>query len=130
MNEQQQIEKTLASWTPRKPSPRVRRSLFGLIQPEVEGPETFRWSWLTPATAALMLAFMGLDQESPRLPSLSRDLEASITLAEPGLSTYLAPLSLHNALALRSPANFASTTHSSSPSTQAPRLMGTNALRP
>ena len=55
MNEMNELETQLLSWTPRRPSAKLERRLFaaGLAPAEVLLP--FRFSWLAPATAALML---------------------------------------------------------------------------
>ena len=53
MNE---LEAQLRSWTPRRPSASLERSLFARRPGAAELPPAFRLSWLAPATAALLLA--------------------------------------------------------------------------
>jgi hypothetical protein len=64
MNEMNELEKQLLSWTLRPPSARLERRLFaagpGPAPAEVLLP--FRFSWLAPATAALMLACVLFNQ--------------------------------------------------------------------
>jgi|SRR5580692_6746979 hypothetical protein len=55
MDEMNQLEKQLQSWTPRRPSPRVARRLFGAAQAAAR--QTHRaqtWSWLTPLAACAL----------------------------------------------------------------------------
>ena len=52
MNE---LEKLLLSWTPRRPSARLERRLFAGGPAAAAALLPFRFSWLAPATAALML---------------------------------------------------------------------------
>ena len=48
-------EEHLLSWTPRRPSARLERKLFGGGPAAAEALLPFRVTWLAPATAALML---------------------------------------------------------------------------
>ena len=52
MNE---LEKWLYSWTPRRPSARLERQLFGARAVPVEALLPFRFGWLAPTTVALAL---------------------------------------------------------------------------
>ena len=64
MNELNELETQLRSWVPRRPSGRLKRRLFGrpLAQETAEAP--FRFSWLPPATAALLLLCVLFNQHS------------------------------------------------------------------
>jgi hypothetical protein len=55
MNEMNELEKLLVSWTPRRPSARLERRLFAPAPAAAEVLLPFRLSWLAPATAGLML---------------------------------------------------------------------------
>jgi len=54
-NEMSALEKQLLSWTPRRPSAGLERSLFVAGPAAAQVLPSFRFSWLAPATAALML---------------------------------------------------------------------------
>jgi hypothetical protein len=61
-NEMNLLENRLHSWQPRRPSPRVKRRLFGpTAQREAI---TLSLRWIAPAAACLLLAFTILYQES------------------------------------------------------------------
>ena len=55
MNELNQLEKQLLSWTPRRPSKGLEARLFGAPAAPAEPLPPFRLSWLAPATLALLL---------------------------------------------------------------------------
>jgi hypothetical protein len=55
MNESSALEKLLLSWTPRRPSAGLERRIFVTRPATAEALPSFRFSWLAPATAALML---------------------------------------------------------------------------
>jgi hypothetical protein len=58
MEEMNQFEKQLQSWTPRRPSPKIARRLFGVANKAALGPHrAHAWSWLTPL-AACALTFL------------------------------------------------------------------------
>ncbi len=52
MNE---LEKHLLLWTPRRPSARLERRIFAAASAPAEVLLPFRFTWLAPVTAALML---------------------------------------------------------------------------
>ena len=52
MNE---LEKQLLWWTPRRPSARLERRLFAATPAPAVALPPFRFTWLAPVTAALML---------------------------------------------------------------------------
>lgn len=88
----------------------------------------FRWDWLVPATAAFMVGIATLGYNPGALTTLDGSIHNSEAIAQPDLSTYLAPHSPHNALALND-ATFASTTPAPSHSTHG-SLWETNTVRP
>lgn len=49
------LEKWLYSWTPRHPSAKLERRLFGTRSTPVEALLPFRFGWLAPTTVALAL---------------------------------------------------------------------------
>ena len=55
MNETSALEKQLLLWTPRHPSARLERRLFAARPAPTEALSLLRFSWLAPATAAVML---------------------------------------------------------------------------
>ena len=55
MNELNELEKWLYSWTPRHPSAKLERRLFGARPAPVEALLPFRFGWLAPTTVALAL---------------------------------------------------------------------------
>jgi len=63
MNEKQVhlLENQLRSWQPRRPSPRIKRKLFGATSAGESGGLSLRW--LAPAMACLFLALTIINQE-------------------------------------------------------------------
>ncbi len=55
MNEMNELEKQLLLWTPRRPSARLERRIAAAALTRAETLPPFRFSWLAPVTAALML---------------------------------------------------------------------------
>ncbi len=55
MNEMNELEKLLRSWTPRRPSARLERRLFAGAPAVEEALLPFRLTWLAPVTVGLML---------------------------------------------------------------------------
>jgi hypothetical protein len=76
MNQMNELEKRLRSWLPRRPSPKLEQKLFGrrhaqialLAAPAAGGGSAvahhFDLSWLAPATLAVMLMCLMLNQRS------------------------------------------------------------------
>jgi hypothetical protein len=64
------LENQLRSWRPRRPSPRLKRKLFGAPDPGESGGLSLRW--LAPAVACLFLALTIVNQESSLSASSSR----------------------------------------------------------
>jgi hypothetical protein len=60
-NEMNLLENQLRSWQPRRPSPRLKRKLFGSASPGEAAGISFRW--LAPAVACLFLALTIVNQE-------------------------------------------------------------------
>src|ERR1043166_164792 len=61
MNEFNSLEKRLRSWTPRPPSPRIRRRLFAKAVPlERRTHDPIAWRWLAPAMALCVAALIVL----------------------------------------------------------------------
>jgi hypothetical protein len=55
MNETSALEKQLLLWTPRRPSAKLESRLFAAPPAPAEALSSLRFSWLAPATAAVML---------------------------------------------------------------------------
>ena len=62
MNDMSELEKQWLSWTPRHPSARLERRLFAAGPAAAEVLLPFRFSWLAPATAALMMLCVVFNQ--------------------------------------------------------------------
>src|ERR1700677_4493005 len=55
MDEMKQFEKQSQSWTPRRPSPRIARRLFGAAHKAASrSHRAHTWSWLTPLAACAL----------------------------------------------------------------------------
>ena len=122
------LEKLLASWTPRRPSARLKRRIFGATSEAEPAFAALQLQWLAPVGLALAMAIMTVGYNPDTLTEISAELRASSALSEPGFSSYMTAHSLHNTLALNGEASFPSTTPVSFSSTQ-PSLSGTNRLR-
>ena len=65
MSELNELEPQLHSWVPRRPSARLKRRIFRRNAAAQELPEpSFRFSWLPPATAVLLLLCVLFNQHS------------------------------------------------------------------
>jgi hypothetical protein len=62
MNNMNELEKQLLSWTLRRPSARLERRLFAARTAPAEALLPFRLTWLAPATALLMLMCVVFNQ--------------------------------------------------------------------
>jgi hypothetical protein len=60
MNDMNQLEKQLRSWTPRRPSARVSRALFPDSQPAEYRPPIAMPLWLRAAAAACLMALVSM----------------------------------------------------------------------
>jgi hypothetical protein len=95
MKEMNELETELRYWALRRPSEKLKRRIFA--QRPAEPPATFSWSWLAPATAALLMVGMLLNQRHNAL------------LFEPGKSGPLVAMIMSNQNAAASlPAGFES----------------------
>lgn len=85
----------MRSWTPRRPSPRIRARLFPTgSAPEPEVSLVSLWGWLAPAMAVWVLAALVLHKEARGLRVWPTDsatgLVAAVTLHSPQLVAYVA----------------------------------------
>ena len=65
MDEMNQFEKQLQSWTPRRPSPRIALRLFGAAQKAVSrSHRAHTWSWLTPVAACALTILVAVHSSS------------------------------------------------------------------
>jgi hypothetical protein len=95
MNDMKELETELRSWALRRPSARLKRRIFGRRPAEPRAP--LSWSWLAPATAALLMMGMLLNQRHNAL------------LFEPGKTGPMVAMILSNQNAAASlPAGFES----------------------
>jgi hypothetical protein len=62
MNKRSALQNQLLLWTPRRPSVGLERRLFAAGPVPAELLRPFRFSWLAPATAALMMMCVLLNQ--------------------------------------------------------------------
>jgi hypothetical protein len=60
-----QFEKQLQSWTPRRPSPKIARGLFGAAQRAASrSHRAHTWSWLTPVAACALTILVAVHSSS------------------------------------------------------------------
>ena len=65
MDEMNQFEKQLQSWTPRRPSPRISRRLFGVANETVApSHRAHLWNWLTPMAACALTVLVAVHSET------------------------------------------------------------------
>jgi hypothetical protein len=65
MDEMNQFEKQLQSWTPRRPSPKIARRLFGPAHtPASRSHRAHTWSWLTPLAACALTLLVAVHSGS------------------------------------------------------------------
>lgn len=85
MNEKEMsfLENQLRSWHPRRPSPKVKRRLFGVSEPTEAAILSLRW--LIPAAACLLLALTIASQE-PGFSAVSSHREPMMGLISSNLS--------------------------------------------
>ena len=100
------LESRLASWTPRRPSPKLRARLFpntAASAPHAAWPLRLRQNWWVPAAACLLLLAMSINVRSVWPGSLNVARSNAAFLATTALSNqsyvaYLSPDSVqHNA---------------------------------
>src|SRR5882672_5165604 len=90
MNELNELETQLRSWVPRRPSARLKRRLFRQPLPDQETEPLFRFSWLPPATAALLLLCVLFNQHgSQALSSAGSNSMVAVALSNQSIATYL-----------------------------------------
>src|ERR1041385_1407703 len=107
MNDWNQLETQLRTWTPRAPSRKIKASLFAPRGPHRgdasaidaksdtnvsnDGPP-FSWQWFAPSMALVIITAFLLPHQSAVLAGLSSTpspaVIAEAALSEPGLSTY------------------------------------------
>ena len=108
MNETKPLEIQLRSWAPRRPSPKLSRLIRKrAAEAEETPPAAFRFGWVAPAMAALMLLGVVLNQRTnPAISggSGSNTLVAMMMISNPGAPAYLPGSfqSAHNSLTAES----------------------------
>jgi len=89
MSELNELEMQLRSWVPRRPSAKLKRRLFRQTGPQASQP-TFRFSWLPPATAALLLLCVLFNQHSSQaISSAATNSMVAIALSNQSVAAYL-----------------------------------------
>jgi hypothetical protein len=86
------FESQLSCWTPRRPSPKLKESLFPVTTVENDAPwNPVWWHWLAPATAVLLLSLAFVSQQHP-LGTLATNssLVATAMLSGPNPQMHLA----------------------------------------
>jgi hypothetical protein len=97
-----QIENHLVSWKPRRPSPAIKKKLFGPAVPAASAYfENHLWQLLAPGFALFLgLCMLNSRTSSTFTPiiSSSTGLVATVALRDPGLASYCADSSFteHN----------------------------------
>ena len=79
MNETNPLETQLRSWTPRRPSAKLRRNLFR--QPRAALLPPGMVFWLGPVTACLLFLFVGLSERGPASFSTGSRSDAFVAIA-------------------------------------------------
>jgi hypothetical protein len=92
MNDWNQLESRLSSWTPRRPSPALRKKLFpSAIEEETGFSEAHLWRFLAPGLALLlalcMISSRNTQSFTPFISS-STGLVATVALSHPHLAAY------------------------------------------
>ena len=80
----------MRSWTPRRPSARLKTNLFSRAASAPRHP-VMVWNWLAPATGCLLLLFLTFSQQSHGWPPLSASDPGpivAITLSNQSLAAY------------------------------------------
>jgi hypothetical protein len=72
MSELNELEMQLRSWVPRRPSAKLKRRIFRQTPVTKDREPSFRFSWLPPATAALLLLCVLFNQHSSQALSSAR----------------------------------------------------------
>ena len=72
MDEMNQFEKQLQSWTPRRPSPKIARRLFGVANETVaRSHRAHAWNWLTPLAACALTILVAVHSQTTPVARLS-----------------------------------------------------------
>jgi hypothetical protein len=80
MDEMNQFEKQLQSWTPRRPSSKIARRLFGIAgEAAMPLPRAASWNWLAPVAACALTMLVALHTSSlATAPLASRNNSGSL----------------------------------------------------
>jgi|YelNatPaOPRAMG01_1025707.scaffolds.fasta_scaffold08987_2 hypothetical protein len=121
----------MRGWKPRRPSPRIRRRLFGGAEDQPQLPLRTQWAWAAPVLAAGLLALWRLSGQAPGLgagPGTAlTGLVASVALDRPQWVAYLDPWR-HSTWNAWSGAAFEWTNDTVSQTTAPPPFLRTNGL--
>jgi len=118
MSEWNPLETQLRSWTPRRPSARLRARVFATPS-AVERGRHLSLGWLAPATVCLLLLFVTFGPRSGELARLAASSNQvpmmAVTLSNVSFAAYL-PGSFANEQNTVRPDTFEWTNHGTSPS--------------
>ena len=90
MSETEHLEKQLRSWSPRRPSAVIERTLFGHTEPEESPALSVRLNWFGPAMALLLLFCALFNQHNAMLSGSSQaDYLAGLALSNQSSAAYL-----------------------------------------
>jgi hypothetical protein len=90
MNDLNELEMQLRSWVPRRPSARLKRKLARRPTPKTESEPSFRFSWLPPATAALLLLCVLFNQHASQgISSAASNSMIAVALSNQSIAPWL-----------------------------------------
>ena len=90
MNELNELEMQLRSWVPRRPSAKLKRRLFRPEPAAEDRAPSFRFSWLPPVTAALLLLCVLFNQHgSQALSSPGSNSIFAVALSNQSVAPWL-----------------------------------------
>jgi hypothetical protein len=98
MDEMNQFEKQLQSWTPRRPSPKIARRLFSAAHKAASRSHRAQtWSWLTPMAACaltILVAVHSGSRQSAQMASRTNAAFFATFILDAACSSNLATYSL------------------------------------
>ena len=75
MDEMNPLEKQLQSWTPRRPSPKIARRLFG---PAEKPLSRNAWNWLSPVAACALTMLLAVHSANRAPARLAQDSNTTL----------------------------------------------------
>ena len=92
MSELNELELQLRSWAPRRPSARLKRRIFRrtAAAAQEQAEPSFRFSWLPPATAVLLLLCVLFNQHSSQaISSAGANSLVAVALSNQNIAPWL-----------------------------------------